>query len=186
MDRKILITLIVILLLLSPILVCKKKEVEETEEEEVSEVEEEEEVEEPEKIEGFVELNQTKEIGDYVIVLKGFEITDKVPGLTAKSGNEFVKVDLEASNKKGTPWLISSALAFRIKGEGIDEIKTSKYQGKDAFVDGMFGAEEKTGGSIIFEIPENTRELKLIVDFSTQNMGKDTFDLTPIKEEPSA
>jgi hypothetical protein len=159
MLKKILILFMILSVAFMFNICCSKKEengekTEETGEEETEIVEE----ETPEELKGFIEINQEKEVGDYVITLKGFEITKEIQGLTPEAGNEFVKVELEVGNKKNAPWLISSALAFRIVGDDFtDEIKTSKYTGEGAFTDGMVEPGKKASGIVVFEIPENQR-----------------------------
>jgi len=167
------VVLFSILLVLS-ICGCKKKEAktEETTEAPPTTTET-----KPPETQGYITVDAREKIGNYVVLVKGYESVNELEGITVKEGKKLVKVDLEVAYHQNKMWFISANLAFKLVLPDGTKLELVKYTGKDAFTEGGIKPGEKATGIIVFEAPKDAKDLSLLCDFTVQKEGKATVPL---------
>ncbi|MGQ9706437.1 MAG: DUF4352 domain-containing protein [bacterium] len=131
----------------------------------------------PPETEGYITVDDRQTIGNYVVLVKGYEKVDEVEGIKAKEGNKLVKVDLEVAYHQNKMWFISANLAFKLVLPDGTKLDTMKYTGKDAFTEGGIKPGEKAFGVVLFEVPKDAKDLSLSCDFTVQKEGKAVIPL---------
>jgi pSer/pThr/pTyr-binding forkhead associated (FHA) protein len=128
-------------------------------------------------------------IGDYVLVVLGWENVQPNDFSQPNEGKKFMAVDLLLVNKSQSAVLTSAVSQVSIKdntNQKYDvDIMASMATGVGS-VDGELAAGEKLRGKVGFQIPTNAQGLQLVFDASSFNTGKVFVDLgaEPYKIEP--
>jgi len=179
--KNILIILVVFIsiLLIMAATGCKKKE---TKTEEKTETPPTTTETQPPETGGYITVDAKETIGNYVVIVKGYESVNELESVTVKEGNKLVKVDLEVAYHQNKMWFISTNLAFKLVLPDGTKLEPVKYAGKDAFTEGGIKPGEKASGIVVFETPKDAKDLSLSCDFSIQKEGK---AVVPLKAKVS-
>ena len=119
-------------------------------------------------------------LGDWEFTVH--EVTDPLKPtnefLTPKSGNRWVAIDLEAKNNGSKNEVFSTLLALELK-DSQNKVYDVTITGEDAQKqpDGDVAAGESRRGTVVYEVPEDAKGLKLVFKPSLFGGSKATVDL---------
>lgn len=130
-------------------------------------------------------------IGDYVLVVLGWENVQPSDFSKPDAGKKFVAVELLIVNNSESAKSVSSLLQMSLKdetGQKYDVDFTASTAIGGASIDGELTPGEKVRGKVGFQVAENTRDLQFVFDADVFGSGKVFVDLgaEPITVEPPA